>query len=452
MQQSQIHSGSRLIVMLGCSGTLGAVYLNGTYDMNQLHNFSSTSTAAEAPTSTRTFGVAHVVVLALGLALLSFGLVGCGSGKTAAAPPAPAVHTVAAVSGEVVDWDTFTGRFEAVESVKLRPRVSGYIEQVTFAEGKEVKKGDILFVIDQRSYRVQLEKAQSELARATAQVELSAKELQRTERLLQAHAVSQEEYDQRASQRNQLQADVQAARASVDAAQLDLEYTRVASPIDGRVSRAEVTAGNYVNKGESILTSVVSLDPIYVYFEGDEQTFLKYAELTKRGERPSARDTANPVFVGLANEEDFPHAATMNFVDNALNPETGTIRSRAVIANPDHLFTPGMLARVRLQGSGKYTAALIPDEAVVTDQDRKYVLVINPQNVAEYRAVELGGVFDNQRIVRGGLQVGEQIVSSGLQRVRAGMTVAPTLEQPGTDAKNDAKKVAQNNSPEKAKY
>jgi RND family efflux transporter MFP subunit len=410
--------------MLGWPGMLCAVYLKGASGMNHSNNPSSLPVTESSP-GPRAFGVVHIVVLAIGIALLGFGLAGCSDGKAAPAPAAPSVHTVAAVAREVVDWDTFTGRFEAIESVKLRPRVSGYIEQVTFAEGKEVKKGDVLFVIDQRSYRVQLEKAQSELARAVAQAQLSAKELQRTEKLLQAHAVSQEEYDQRASQRNQLLADVQTARASVDAAQLDLEYTRVISPIDGRVSRAEVTTGNYVNKGDSVLTSVVSLDPMYVYFEGDEQTYLKYGELAKRGERPSSRDVANPVFIGLANEEDFPHAATMNFVDNALNPETGTIRVRARIDNPDHLYTPGMLARVRLQGSGKYSAALIPDEAVGTDQDRKYVLVINAQNVAEYRAVELGGVFDQQRIVRSGLQSGERIVSGGLQRVRPGMAVTP---------------------------
>lgn len=387
--------------------------------MNPLRKFSAN------PPPSRPFGALHPVLLALGAALVGIGLTGCGGGSAGAAPPAPSVRTVAVVDKEVVDWDTFTGRFEAIDSVKLRPRVSGYIEQVAFTEGKTVAKGEVLFVIDQRPYRVQLEKAQSELRRAQAQVQLSEKELQRTEQLLAARAVSQEEYDQRASQRNQLLADQQAARAAVDAAQLDMEFTRVVSPIDGRVSRAEFTVGNYVTAGESMLTSVVSLDPIYVYFEGDEQTYLKYADLAKRGERPSSRDVANPVFIGLANEDDFPHAGRMNFVDNALNAETGTIRVRAVVDNPDHTYVPGMLARVRLQGSGKYNAALVPDEAVATDQSRKYVMVVNAQNVAEYRPVELGGVFENQRIVRSGLKAGERIVSGGLQRVRPGMTVAP---------------------------
>lgn len=371
-------------------------------------------------------GVTHIALLVVAAACLVFGLTGCGDSKAgAAAAPPPPVRVATVEQRTIADWDTFTGRFEAVESVKLRPRVSGYIDQVSFSEGKDVKKGDVLFVIDPRPYRVQLERTQGDLARARAQAELSEKELRRTESLLAANAVSQEEYEQRASQRNQFTADLQAARAAADAAQLDLEFTRVVAPIDGRVSRAEVTAGNFVTAGTTVLTSVVSLDPIYVYFEGDEQTYLKYNGQAQRGERPSSRDTANPVFVGLANEPDFPHAGRMNFVDNALNPETGTIRARAVLENSGHLFTPGMLARVKLLGSGEYKATLIPDEAVGTDQDRKFVIVINPQNVTEYRTVQLGEIADGRRIVRSGVQAGERVIVGGLQRVRPGIPVAP---------------------------
>ncbi len=380
----------------------------------------------------------HALLLAVGVACIAFGLSGCAKQDSAAnaAPPAPAVHVATVTSSEVTDWDAFTGRFEAVEAVKLRPRVSGYIDQVKFAEGKEVKKGDVLFVIDPRPYRVQFERTQAEFVRAQARAELAQTELARSQKLLAAHAVSQEEFDQRTSMLSQARADQLAARAAMDAAKLDLEYTQVTAPIDGRVSRAEITVGNYVNAGESILTSVVSLDPIYVYFEGDEQTYLKYADLAKRGERPSSRDTPNPVFVGLANESDFPHAGKMNFVDNALNPATGTIRVRALLDNPEHLFTPGMLARVKLQGSGNYTAALIDDESVATDQDRKYVMVVNAQNAIEYRAVELGGIHDNRRIVRNGLQQGERVVVGGLQRVRPGMTVAPQEAQAASNTTN----------------
>lgn len=417
--------------MLGNPGMARAVYLSGAIVMNLSQQESvsapSSPSASIASGPARMFGAAHAALLVVAAACLVFGLSGCGDSKAgpAAAPPAPAVHVATVEQRTISDWDTFTGRFEAVESVKLRPRVSGYIDQVSFSEGKDVKKGDVLFVIDPRPYRVQLERAQGDLARARAQAELSEKELRRTESLLAAHAVSQEEYEQRASQRNQLAADLQAARAAADAAQLDLEFTRVVAPIDGRVSRAEVTAGNYVTAGTTVLTSVVSLDPIYVYFEGDEQTYLKYNGQAQRGERPSSRDAANPVFVGLANEADFPHAGRMNFVDNALNPETGTIRARAVLDNAAHQFTPGMLARVKLLGSGEYSATLVPDEAVGTDQDRKFVIVVNAQSVTEYRPVQLGEIADGQRIVRSGVQPGERIVVGGLQRVRPGMQVTP---------------------------
>ena len=388
--------------------------------MNQPEPIPSFSSLARVLTSR------HASVLAVGALCIVFGLSGCSKNSAAnTTPPPTPVHVATVSASEVTDWDAFTGRFEAVEAVKLRPRVSGYIDQVKFAEGREVKKGDVLFVIDPRPYRVQFERAQAEFVRAQARSELAQSELARSQKLLAAHAVSQEEYDQRASALNQARADQLAARAAMEAAKLDLDYTQVIAPIDGRVSRAEITAGNYVAAGETILTSVVSLDPIYVYFEGDEQTYLKYADLAKRGERPSSRDNANPVFIGLANETDFPHVGKMNFVDNALNPETGTIRARAMLDNPEHLFTPGMLARVKLQGSGKYTATLIDDDAVATDQDRKYVMVVNAQNVVEYRSVELTGMYDNRRIVRSGLQAGERIIVGGLQRVRPGMTVAP---------------------------
>jgi len=375
------------------------------------------------PEQRRVFGLAHAAFLAIGISLVVFGLAGCSKTESAPAQAAVPVHVATVAAKDVTDWDTFTGRFEAIDSVKLRPRVSGYIDAVKFVEGKEVKKGDILFVIDQRPYRVRLEQAQAELASARAQSELAKTELARTQKLLKTHAVSQEEFDRRASQYSQVQAGVNAARATSDAAALDLEYTQVVAPIDGRVSRADVTAGNYVNAGETVLTSVVSLDPIYVSFEGDEQTFLKYNDLAKRGERPNSRDEANLINIGLANESDFPHTATMNFVDNALNAETGTIRMRALVSNPDRLFTAGMLARVRLQGSGKYSAPVIDERAIGTDQNRKYVLVVNGQDLAEYRPIEVGGVHQDGRVVRKGLNAGERIIVGGLQRVRPGTAV-----------------------------
>jgi len=360
-------------------------------------------------------------------AIMTVILSGCSKAPAqgAQASVAPQVRVARAEARKITDWDEFSGHFEAVERVQLRPRVSGYIETVRFDEGREVKKGDVLFQIDARPYQAQLDHAQAELTRAKAQSELAERELDRAVQLLAAHAISQEEYDQRASQRSQSAAALLAAKASVESARLDLEFTRVVSPIDGRVSRAEITQGNYVTAGETVLTAVVSLDPIYVYFEGDEQTYLKYAAQAQRGERKSSREAPNPVFVGLANETGYPHAGHMNFVDNTLDPQTGTIRARAVLDNHDHALTPGMFARVRLLGSGEYSATLISDEAVGTDQDRRYVFVVNEKNIVEYRAVELGQSIDNQRIIRNGLQPGERVIVGGLQRVQPGIAVAP---------------------------
>ena len=343
-------------------------------------------------------------------------------------PPAPAVTVATANAGDVTDFDEFTGRFEAVEKVELRPRVSGYIDDVRFVEGREVKKGEVLFVIDPRPYRTELQRAQGDLARVKAQAALALSESQRAEKLLASRAISQEEHDQRISQNSQALADISAAQAAVDAAKLNLEFTQVVSPIAGRVSRAVVTAGNYVSAGDNVLTSVVSLDPIYVSFDGDEQSFLKYQDRLAGagfGAGAASGATPGPVFVGLANESGYPHQGQLNFLDNALDPATGTIHVRALLDNHERRFTPGLLARVRLPGSGHYQATLVPDAAVATDQDRRYVLVVGKDDTVEYRAVELGATHDNQRIVRTGLKPGERVVVSGLQRARPGTKVSP---------------------------
>lgn len=341
-------------------------------------------------------------------------------------PPAPAVTVVTADAGDITDFDDFTGRFEAVDKVELRPRVSGYIDEVRFVEGKEVKKGEVLFVIDQRPYKIELQRAQSELARVKSQAALALSESERAEKLLASRAISQEERDQRVSQNSQALSDISSAQAAVDAAKLNLEFTQVTSPIAGRVSRAVVTAGNYVTAGSNVLTSVVSLDPIYVSFDGDEQSFLKYQNrVAGFGGGSASGSMAGPVFVGLANEDGFPHQGKLNFLDNALDPQTGTIHVRALMDNKDRRFTPGLFARVRLPGSEHYQATLVPDAAVATDQDRRYVLVVGKDDTVEYRAVELGATQGDQRVVRAGLQPGERVVVSGLQRARPGSKVAP---------------------------
>ncbi|HEX6617385.1 MAG TPA: efflux RND transporter periplasmic adaptor subunit [Gemmatimonadales bacterium] len=341
-------------------------------------------------------------------------------------PPPPAVTVAAVPVREVTDWDEFTGRFEAVDAVEIRPRVSGYIRTVAFAEGKQVRKGEVLFEIDPRPYEADLARAEAQLEQARTGAELAGREVARARRLLAVQAISREEFDSRTSAEAQGGASVRAAEAAVRTARLNLEWTRVRSPIAGRVGRAEVTAGNLVQAGPpsaTLLTTVVSLDPIYVSFEGDEQSYLKYAALA-----------GSEVLVGLADEDGFPHEGRVDFVDNQLNPETGTIRARAVLSNADRRFTPGLFARVKLAGGRSYRASLVVDRAVGTDQDKKFVLVLGPDSTVDYRPVQLGPLVDGLRVVTSGLQPGERVVINGLQRVRPQMKVTPTLATMAADS------------------
>jgi RND family efflux transporter MFP subunit len=288
------------------------------------------------------------------------GLVCCSRwNAVATATPPPDVSVAQVLQRRVTDWDEFTGRLQAVESVEMRPRVSGYIDQVAFTEGKVVKRSDLLFVIDPRPYKADYDRAGADVKRFKTSLELALIEQKRVQELKTSGAVSQEEVAERSSSVAQMQANVAGAEASLESAALNLSFTRVTSPIDGRVSRAEVTRGNLVTggiNGGTFLTSVVSMDPIYLYFEGDESTYLRYTELARSGQRPSSRDAPNPVKVGLANEQGFPHLGAMDFVDNQVNAQTGTIRARAVLQNRDGLLIPGLFARVQLQGSGEYMA------------------------------------------------------------------------------------------------
>jgi RND family efflux transporter MFP subunit len=358
------------------------------------------------------------------------------SGGAASAPPAPQVNVAQVLERRVKDWDEFTGRFQAVESVEIRPRVSGYIDEVAFKEGGQVKRGDLLFIIDPRPYKAEADHAAADVKRYKTALELAQIELARVQKLKDSGAVSQEELDERKSTVAQAEANVAASAATLESAALNQDFTRVTSPIAGRVGRAEVTRGNLVTggtNGGTLLTSVQSIDPIYVYFEGDEQAYLRYNQMARAGERPSSRDTPNPVRIGLANEDGFPHSGTVDFVDNQLNSQTGTIRARAVLDNKDGVFTPGMFARIQLLGSSEYSAILIDDEAVNTDQNQKYVLIVGPNNQIEYRRVKLGRLIDGLRIVREGLKAGEVIVVSGAQRVHPGVTVTPQTVPMGSE-------------------
>ena len=343
-------------------------------------------------------------------------LSGCDKGVAQnAPPPPPEVSAAPVLVRPVSQWDNFNGRVEAVQSVQLRPRVSGYIESVNYREGDEVKKGQVLFTIDDRSYRAALEQAKAELARARSQASLARSESGRSEKLIGTQAISREVWEQRRAAASQAQADVLAAEAAVDMAQLNLDFTRVTAPIDGRASRAMITPGNLVTAGDSasVLTTLVSQQQMYVYFDVDENTFLHYQAMARQGQQRHAL----PVEIALVGDQGFPHQGKVDFLDNQLTASTGTIRMRALLDNQARQFTPGLFARVRLPGSAQFEAMLIDDKAVLTDQDRKYVYVVDGEGKAQRRDIQPGAMVDGLRIVKSGLQSGDRVIVAGLQKV-----------------------------------
>ncbi|RNA79109.1 efflux RND transporter periplasmic adaptor subunit [[Curtobacterium] plantarum] len=363
----------------------------------------------------------------LGMVLLITQLSGCDKGVAQnAAPPPPEVSAAPVLIKPVSQWDNFNGRVEAVQSVQLRPRVSGYIDAVNYREGDEVRKGQVLFTIDDRSYRAALEQAKAELARARSQASLARSESGRSEKLIGTQAISREAWEQRRSAASQAQADVLAAEAAVDMAQLNLDFTRVTAPIDGRASRAMITAGNLVTAGDSasVLTTLVSQQQMYVYFDVDENTFLNYQAMARQGQQRHAL----PVEIALVGEQGFPHQGKIDFLDNQLTASTGTIRMRALLDNQQRQFTPGLFARLRLPGSAQFEAVLIDDKAVLTDQDRKYVYVVDGEGKAQRRDIQPGAMVDGLRIVKSGLQSGDKVIIAGLQKVF--MPGMPVTAQP----------------------
>ncbi|HFP9459086.1 TPA: efflux RND transporter periplasmic adaptor subunit [Klebsiella michiganensis] len=376
-----------------------------------------------------------------GVMLLSALLVGCDEGVAQnAAPQAPVVSAADVVVKSISQWDSFNGRIEAVESVQLRPRVSGYIDKVNYADGQEVKKGEVLFTIDDRTYRAALEQAQATLARAKTQASLARSEANRTDKLVNTNLVSREEWEQRRAAATQAQADIRAAQAAVDAAQLNLDFTKVTAPIDGRASRALITSGNLVTAGDSasVLTTLVSQKTVYVYFDVDESTYLHYQSLARSGQGASSNHLALPVEIGLVGEEGYPHQGKVDFLDNQLTPSTGTIRMRALLDNAQRQSTPGLFARVRLPGSAEFNATLIDDKAVLTDQDRKYVYVVDKEGKAQRRDITPGRLADGLRIVQQGLKPGDRVIVDGLQKVfMPGMPVnAKTVAMTASTALN----------------
>jgi multidrug efflux system membrane fusion protein len=363
--------------------------------------------------------------LMLLVALLAALLAATGCSKPAPANHAPEVTVAAVLDKPVSESDEFTGHFEAVQSVEVRPRVTGFIERVTFSEGATVRQGDPLFVIDRRPYEAEASRAEAVLEQARTRQALAQQELDRARRLANTQAISREELDGRTSGFAENNASVRAAEAALRTARLNLEWTTVRAPIAGRVGRAEITAGNLVQGTGSQLTTIVSLDPIYVYFDTDEQLYLKNASaFTALRSVPGARRASRGVSIGLANESGFPHEGTLDFVDNQVDRTAGTIRVRAIVPNASHLFAPGLFARVRLAGGRSHQASLIQDQSIGTDQDRKFVLVLKPDSTVEYRPITIGRVADGLRVVESGLKPGESVVINGQLRVRPGMKVA----------------------------
>ncbi|MEF3083087.1 efflux RND transporter periplasmic adaptor subunit [Luteimonas sp. SMYT11W] len=338
-------------------------------------------------------------------------------------PPPPDVGVAAVLSEQVQDWNDATGRIAAIESVELRPRVSGYVQRVAYSEGDEVKQGDLLFVIDPRPYRAALQRAEAELARARADAQLATTRHTRAQQLIDASAISRDDFEARSAGRAEAEAAVRGAQAAVDTARLDLAFTEVRAPVAGRAGRAMLTTGNLAQADASLLTTVVSQDPVHVYFETDERTYLRHQAMTRAGERTGAD---NAVRVGLADETGYPHAGTVDFLDNQIDPATGTVRARAVLPNPDRRFTPGLFARVQLEGAAARPAILIDDKAVITDQDRKFVYVVGEDNTAQRRDIVPGRIVEGLRVVESGLAAGDRVIVNGVQKVfMPGMPVAP---------------------------
>jgi multidrug efflux system membrane fusion protein len=401
-----------------------------------------------------------------------------GSCRRTAPPPPPAdtIEVIAAnpIVKQIVEWDEYTGQFEAIDFVSIRARVGGYLQSIHFTEGDFVKKGDLLFVIDPRPYEATVKQAEAAVGQAKAQeveskaglarahaqrrdadaqLALEQQSYRRAEQLVSTNAISREDFDTRTAALEKAQAGVESANAEIasaeaaivaaaaavrtaeamlESAKLDLDYTQIRAPVSGRISRREVTEGNLISGGtadSTLLTTIVSLDPIHCVFDADEAAFLKYARLAAAGSRASSRDVKNPVYLQLADEAPkYPHVGHMDFVDNRLDPNTGTIRGRAIFRNPELLLTPGLFARARLPGSGTYDAVMIPDSAISTDQADKYVYVVADDGLIQRQNIKVGPIVHGLRVVREGLTGKEKIVTLGLQRIRPDVKATVKME------------------------
>jgi len=348
-------------------------------------------------------------------------------------PPPPAVTVSAPLQRELVEWDEFTGQFWAKDSVEIRARVSGYLTEIHFTDGQIVKQGDLLFVIDPRPYEATLAAAQAQLGQASAQADLAQRQLERSAELRKRDFEPASTYDQRVSELKVAAASVDSAKAAIRSAQLNVEFTHITAPLSGRISNHQVSVGNLIGGGDSpntpALTTIVSLDPIWFYFDMSESDYLAYERAAKAGKLGETRDSPPVVQVRLADEKDWSREGVLNFVDNQVDRGAGTIRVRAEFPNPDFFLTPGQFGRIRIPGSEKYPATLVPDSAVVTDQSRKVVMTVNGDGTVVPKVVRPGPITDDGlRIIRSGLAADDQVVIDGLVRVRPGGKVTP---QPG---------------------
>src|ERR1700724_546118 len=382
----------------------------------------------------RAFLLSSLLVMALWLA-------GCDNKPAASsAPPAPPVTVARPLQKRITEWDEYTGRFTAVETVEVRARVSGFIDSIDFKEGQIVKQGDPLFVIDQRPFKLAVDQAKADLERAQAKLEIATLDVQRATPLIENQTLTGREFDTRKSTQRDAAGQVASAQAALETAQLNLEWSEVRAPISGRVSDHRVDAGNLITGGPSgatLLTVIVSIDPIHFVFDGSEADFIHYLRLAAAGGRPSSRDAQNPVSVRLADETEFKHQGRMDFVDNVINPKTGTIRGRALFDNKDGFLTPGFFGRLRLFG-GEHEALLVPDGAIASDQSSKIVFTVADDGTVGTKLIELGPMVEGLRVIRTGLAPTDRIVIDGLQRARPGRKGTAQdgkIEAPATAAK-----------------
>jgi multidrug efflux system membrane fusion protein len=358
------------------------------------------------------------------------------SGNSPAAggpPPAPSVTTAKPLTRKIVEWDEYTGRFDAISSIDIRARVSGYLNEVHFQDGQNIKKGDLLYTIDPRPFERALEQAKAELAQAQTRAENTSLDVERGRPLVDRKIMSEKVFDDRANALREAQALVKVGEAKVKTAELDLLFTKITAPVDGRISKSAFSAGSWVSAGaaanSSLMTTIVSEDPIHVYFDISENNWIKYRRMIEKGTKQGAAQLGSMVQLALPDEVGFIHRGKVDFIDNRLDQATGTMRARAIVENDKGLFASGMFARVRVQGSDEYEAILLPDEAIGTDQTNRFVFTVSDDGTVGRKAVTLGPMIDGMRVIRTGIAIADTVITRGIQRARPGGKVTPRREE-----------------------